>query len=201
MLRIIWIFSFVKFLTPASGLQGYWDPYPIDMEFRPPCMVLSTIGISKPGKLEGQSTKQCTTHLHQLHVCLPSSRNKTRLLYRMSLDFAPVLKHIPFMNFLWRHFAEQVIKSFVTWFFAMSSEVEPNKTLLIKIFSLKTHLKICCIQIDTGFEWGSKACPWPTRTHEQGGKCLELAGDIRQARSEVQAMERCLGTRRETTSL
>ncbi|XP_008219635.1 PREDICTED: chlorophyllide a oxygenase, chloroplastic [Prunus mume] len=101
--------SFVKFLTPASGLQGYWDPYPIDMEFRPPCMVLSTIGISKPGKLEGQSTKQCTTHLHQLHVCLPSSRNKTRLLYRMSLDFAPVLKHIPFVNFLWRHFAEQVL--------------------------------------------------------------------------------------------
>nr|CAB3479505.1 unnamed protein product [Digitaria exilis] len=33
--------SLVKFLTPASGLQGYWDPYPIDMEFRPPCMVLN----------------------------------------------------------------------------------------------------------------------------------------------------------------
>ncbi|PPD70781.1 hypothetical protein GOBAR_DD32346 [Gossypium barbadense] len=99
----------VKFLTPASGLQGYWDPYPIDMEFQPPCMVLSTIGISKPGKLEGQSTKECATHLHQLHVCLPSSRNKTRLLYRMSLDFAPLLKHIPFMHYLWRHFAEQVL--------------------------------------------------------------------------------------------
>ncbi|THU51021.1 hypothetical protein C4D60_Mb06t26620 [Musa balbisiana] len=60
--------SLVKFLTPASGLQGYWDPYPIDMEFRPPCIVLSTIGISKPGKLEGRSTRQCSTHLHQLHV-------------------------------------------------------------------------------------------------------------------------------------
>ncbi|XP_050230239.1 chlorophyllide a oxygenase, chloroplastic [Mercurialis annua] len=101
--------SLVKFLTPASGFQGYWDPYPIDMEFRPPCMVLSTIGISKPGKLEGKSTAQCATHLHQLHVCLPSSRNKTRLLYRMSLDFAPMLKHIPFMHLLWRHFAEQVL--------------------------------------------------------------------------------------------
>ncbi|XP_050251204.1 chlorophyllide a oxygenase, chloroplastic [Quercus robur] len=101
--------SFVKFLTPASGLQGYWDPYPIDMEFRPPCMVLSTIGISKPGKLEGQSTKQCATHLHQLHVCLPSSRQKTRLLYRMSLDFAPLLKYVPFVQYLWRHFAEQVL--------------------------------------------------------------------------------------------
>lgn len=100
--------SLVKFLTPASGLQGYWDPYPIDMEFRPPCMVLSTIGISKPGKLEGQSAKQCATHLHQLHVCLPSSKQKTRLLYRMSLDFAPILKHVPFMQYLWRHFAEKV---------------------------------------------------------------------------------------------
>ncbi|WMV15804.1 hypothetical protein MTR67_009189, partial [Solanum verrucosum] len=40
--------SLVKFLTPASGLQGYWDLYPIDMVLRPPCMVLSTIGISKP---------------------------------------------------------------------------------------------------------------------------------------------------------
>ncbi|KAF5809484.1 putative chlorophyllide a oxygenase [Helianthus annuus] len=101
--------SLVKFLTPSSGLEGYWDPYPIDMEFRPPCMVLSTIGISKPGKLEGQSTKQCSTHLHQLHVCLPSSRNKTRLLYRMSLDFAPVLQYVPFMHILWRHFAEKVL--------------------------------------------------------------------------------------------
>uniref|UniRef100_A0A0D3CNM0 Rieske domain-containing protein n=1 Tax=Brassica oleracea var. oleracea TaxID=109376 RepID=A0A0D3CNM0_BRAOL len=101
--------SLVKFLTPSSGLQGYWDPYPIDMEFKPPCIVLSTIGISKPGKLEGKSTEQCATHLHQLHVCLPSSRNKTRLLYRMSLDFAPILKNLPFMEHLWRHFAEQVL--------------------------------------------------------------------------------------------
>ncbi|MQL79406.1 hypothetical protein Taro_011831 [Colocasia esculenta] len=101
--------SLVKFLTPASGLQGYWDPYPIDMEFRPPCMVLSTIGISKPGKLEGQNTRECSTHLHQLHVCLPSSRQKTRLLYRMSLDFAPLLKHVPFMHILWRYFADKVL--------------------------------------------------------------------------------------------
>ncbi|KAI3726420.1 hypothetical protein L1987_66217 [Smallanthus sonchifolius] len=49
------------------------------------------------------------THLHQLHVCLPSSRNKTRLLYSMSLDFAHVLQHIPFMHYLWRHFAEKIL--------------------------------------------------------------------------------------------
>lgn len=101
--------SLVKFLTPKSGLQGYWDPYPIDMEFRPPCIVLSTIGISKPGKLEGQNTRQCSTHLHQLHVCLPISKDKTRLLYRMSLDFAPLLKHVPFMHILWKYFADKVL--------------------------------------------------------------------------------------------
>ncbi|MCD9643335.1 hypothetical protein HAX54_030737 [Datura stramonium] len=48
--------SFVKFLTPASGLQGYWDPYPIDMEFRPPCMASSTIGISNL-QLRGRAPK------------------------------------------------------------------------------------------------------------------------------------------------
>ena len=25
-------------------LAGHWEPYPIDMAFEPPCMVLSTIG-------------------------------------------------------------------------------------------------------------------------------------------------------------
>lgn len=101
--------SLVEFFTPVSGLQGHWQPYPIDTEFRPPCAVLSLIGMSKPGKLEGKSTRECATHLHQLHVCLPSSRQKTRLLYRMSLDFAPMLKHIPLMQHLWRHFAEKVL--------------------------------------------------------------------------------------------
>jgi hypothetical protein len=93
------------------------------MEFRPPCMVSSTIGISKPGKLEGKSTQQCSTHLHQLHVCLPSSRNKTRLLYRMSLDFAPWLKHIPYMHLLWSHFAEKASLSlvFLTQFVPIAS--------------------------------------------------------------------------------
>ncbi|CAA0831122.1 Chlorophyllide a oxygenase- chloroplastic [Striga hermonthica] len=99
----------VRFLSPSSSLQGYWEPYPIDMEFRPPCMVLSTTGISKPGKLDGQSTREGETHLHQLHVCVPSSRQKTRLLYRMSLDFAHILKHVPFIDRLWRHFGNKVL--------------------------------------------------------------------------------------------
>ena len=142
---MIQILSLVKFLTPASGLQGYWDPYPIDMEFRPPCMVLSTIGISKPGKLEGQSTRECATHLHQLHVCLPSSRQKTRLLYRMSLDFAGVLKHFPFMHYLWKHFAEQVQNSPSVLLYIMFIF-----TILLLVFTKKPppwhHLKRCAIK-------------------------------------------------------
>lgn len=132
--------SLVKFLTPASGLQGYWDPYPIDMEFRPPCMVLSTIGISKPGKLEGQSTKECSTHLHQLHVCLPATRQKTRLLYRMSLDFAPVLKHVPFMEYLWKHFAEKVNSLL---YFCVSNLVLLSSMLISKTHSDNAH--VACI--------------------------------------------------------
>lgn len=101
--------SLVKFSTPGTTLKGFWDPYPIDMEFHPPCMVLSTIGISKPGKLEGSSTSSCSKHLHQLHVCLPSTRGNTRLLYRMSLDFLPILKHVPYIDYLWRYLANKVL--------------------------------------------------------------------------------------------
>lgn len=100
--------SFVKFKTPIAAMAGTWDPYPIAMEFQPPCMVLSTIGLEKPGKLDGSDVDLCATHLHQLHVCMPSSRGKTRLLYRMALDFAPFLKHVPFINHLWQHLANKV---------------------------------------------------------------------------------------------
>lgn len=101
--------NFVKFKTPIAALAGTWDPYPIAMEFKPPCMVLSTIGLEKPGKLNGTDVDACPTHLHQLHVCMPSTRGKTRLLYRMALDFAPFLKHVPFIEYLWRHLANQVL--------------------------------------------------------------------------------------------
>jgi chlorophyllide a oxygenase len=37
---------------------------------------------------EGVTAVECKNHLHQLHVCLPSKPGRTRLLYRMSLDFA-----------------------------------------------------------------------------------------------------------------
>eukprot|EP00244_Chara_vulgaris_P009348 TRINITY_DN395_c0_g1_i2.p1 TRINITY_DN395_c0_g1~~TRINITY_DN395_c0_g1_i2.p1 ORF type:complete len:465 (+),score=71.95 TRINITY_DN395_c0_g1_i2:56-1396(+) len=100
----------VQFKTmAASALRGHWEPYPIDMEFRPPCMVLSSIGLAKPGKLEGTNANDCEKHLHQLHVCVPSSRGRTRLLYRMSLDFAGWAKYVPYVDLLWQHMANQVL--------------------------------------------------------------------------------------------
>ena len=39
----------VKF-NAQKLLGGNWEPYPIDMAFEPPCMVLSTIGV-QPGLL------------------------------------------------------------------------------------------------------------------------------------------------------
>ena len=100
--------SFVKFKTPLAALSGTWDPYPIAMEFKPPCMVLSTIGFGGYGKIGATDVDACPKHLHQLHVCMPSSRGKTRLLYRMGLDWWPFMKHVPFIYIFWQHLANQV---------------------------------------------------------------------------------------------
>jgi chlorophyllide a oxygenase len=99
----------VAFKT-VEMLGGHWHPYPIDMSFAPPCTTLSTIGLSQPGKIEkGQRQEDCRNHLHQLHVCIPAGKGKTRLLYRMSLDFVPWARGLPFMDRLWRRVADQVL--------------------------------------------------------------------------------------------
>ena len=98
----------VKFKT-SKLLGGNWEPYPIDMSFEPPYMVLSTIGLMQPGKLEeGARAAACQNHLHQLHVCLPSSKG-TRLLYRMSLDFMDFMLYVPFAKKIWEAMAAQVL--------------------------------------------------------------------------------------------
>lgn len=90
-------------------LAGNWDPYPIDMAFMPPCMTVSLIGLSQPGKIRrGVTAAQCDKHLHQLHVCMPSKPGHTRLLYRMSLDFIPWLRNVPLIDRVWKSVAAQV---------------------------------------------------------------------------------------------
>ena len=99
----------VKF-NAAQLLGGSWQPYPIDMAFAPPVMVLSTIGLAQPGKIErGARAADCRNHLHQMHVCLPAKPGHTRLLYRMSLDFLEWSRHIPAIENFWKHIAKQVL--------------------------------------------------------------------------------------------
>ena len=46
--------------------------------------------------------------MHQLHVCLPAGSGRTRLLYRMSLDFAGFARYLPFIDRFWKSLANQV---------------------------------------------------------------------------------------------
>ena len=56
----------VPVLQAAQLLGGNWEPYPIDMSFQPPCMVLSTIGLAQPGKI--QMVSPCLTCLACLSI-------------------------------------------------------------------------------------------------------------------------------------
>ena len=101
--------DFVKFNT-NKVLMGTWDPYPIEMSFHPPCMTLSVIGMAQPGKVRrGVRADECENHLWQMHVCLPSKKGRTRLLYRMSMDFIQWLKYVPFIDLIWKQVAAQVL--------------------------------------------------------------------------------------------
>ena len=100
----------VRFHQTTQVLSGSWQPYPIDMSFEPPCMVFSTIGLSKPGKIErGSRAADCRNHLHQMHVCLPSRPGHSRLLYRMSMDFLEWTRFIPGMPKVWEKVAGRVL--------------------------------------------------------------------------------------------
>jgi chlorophyllide a oxygenase len=99
----------VKFHA-GKMMAGDWDPYPIRMGFEPPCITISTIGLKRPGGIErGGTAEGSTKHLHQLHVCLPTSKGKTRLLYRMSMDFLGWARYVPGVQSLWKSVAEQVL--------------------------------------------------------------------------------------------
>lgn len=85
-------------------LSGHWSPYPIDVSFAPPCMAISTIGLSRPSKVD-----RGKNHLHQLHVCLPAGAGRTRLLYRLALDFVPWTRGLPVMDSVWKRVAGQIL--------------------------------------------------------------------------------------------
>ncbi len=67
-------------------------------------------GLAQPGKIErGARAASCKNHLHQLHVCLPAGPGRTRLLYRMSMDFLHWTKAVPGIQAFWAHIAQQVL--------------------------------------------------------------------------------------------
>ena len=99
----------------AGGARGSWNPYPIDMSFEPPGAVTSHIGLAQAGAAgsgaqftAGTRAADCPKHLHQLHVCIPSAPGRTRLLYRMALDFASWARLVPGMHLIWSEMASQV---------------------------------------------------------------------------------------------
>ena len=58
--------------------------------------------------MRGQRAAACANHLHQLHVCLPAGPGRTRLLYRMSMDFLGWTRWLPGIQAFWAHIAQQV---------------------------------------------------------------------------------------------
>jgi chlorophyllide a oxygenase len=96
--------------TAQAALSGFWSPYPIDMEFRPPCQTVSKIGLARPGEImRNVQASDCQNHLVQYHWCLPSRPGHTRLLYRMSMDFMGWIRYIPGIKSVWESVAGQVL--------------------------------------------------------------------------------------------
>ena len=96
--------------TANAALSGFWNPYPIDMEFRPPCQTVSKIGLARPGEIMRNVTADdCENHLVQYHWCLPSRPGHTRLLYRMSMDFMGWMRYVPGIQHVWKSVAGQVL--------------------------------------------------------------------------------------------
>ena len=105
-----WTVPDVVQFTASAALSGFWNPYPIDMEFRPPCQTVSSIGLARPGEImRGVTASDCTNHLVQYHWCLPSRPGHTRLLYRMSMDFMGWMRYVPGIDEVWKSVAGQVL--------------------------------------------------------------------------------------------
>ena len=58
--------------------------------------------------MRGARASGCKNHLHQLHVCLPAGPGRTRLLYRMSMDFLEWTRWVPGIRAFWAAIAQQV---------------------------------------------------------------------------------------------
>ena len=86
----------------AKALRWGWRPEPQEIKFIPSNALVSTIDIQR---LYGDSIPR---RVHQVHVCLPSRAGKTRVLFRMALDFLPESAKIA--GKVWESLAVQILK-------------------------------------------------------------------------------------------
>ena len=86
----------------AKALRWGWRPVPNEIKFVPSSALVSSIDIQR---MYGDSIPR---RVHQVHVCLPSRPGKTRVLFRMALDFLPESAMVA--NKVWESLARQILK-------------------------------------------------------------------------------------------
>ena len=87
----------------AKALRWGWRPVPNEIKFVPSSALVSTIDIQR---MYGDSIPR---RVHQVHVCLPSRPGKTRVLFRMALDFLPESALVAAPK-VWANLARQILK-------------------------------------------------------------------------------------------
>jgi len=102
-----WFQTSQSFLSSSSR-----DESMIDLSFEPPCNVLSlSTGdfnhpATNPSSIKKQKIqKRC---FHQLHVCLPCSKDQVRILQRTSINFLTWMLHIPPLKKFSQQLAQEV---------------------------------------------------------------------------------------------
>lgn len=75
-------------------------PYSMDINYDKSHVVTATVEL--PVEALGSESYIVGKHVHQMYACIPTSKDSTRLLYRMSLDFQPIGKALPFMDHLFK---------------------------------------------------------------------------------------------------
>lgn len=86
----------------AKALRWGWRPVPNEIKFVPSSALVSSIDIQR---MYGDSIPR---RVHQVHVCLPSRPGKTRVLFRMALDFLPESAMVA--DKVWENLARQILK-------------------------------------------------------------------------------------------
>jgi len=100
----------------ARVVRGSWEPVPAEVEQDEhlPCIITSQLGLARAG---GRQVAEgfcdwdgCARHAHQTHICLPSRPGRTRVLYRLAIDFVPLGRREATPDPVWVAIARQVLQ-------------------------------------------------------------------------------------------